>query len=91
MTTRYVYNPEIKEIFLYKGTPVIINDPSYGHVFITDLKDSLIDCPEQYDDDVQEALNKRIGRIIKPRWDKEIQIWQTVRRGLTRNERNLHR
>lgn len=90
MDHRYVYKPEIKEIYLWKDTPVVIEDPSYGHVSIWTLDGKFIDAPGQYEDEVSEAWNKKIGKIIKPRWDKEVQVWQTVQRGLIKNGKDIY-
>ena len=86
MDYRYVYKPEIKDIYLWKDTPVVIEDPSYGHVSIWTLDGKFIDAPAQYEDEVMEAWNKKIGKIIKPRYDKQYQIWETYKRGLTHEQ-----
>ena len=91
MNTRYVYNPEIEYIYLYKGQPVIMDDPAYGYVTIWTLNRKFIDAVSQYTDEIEKAYNRKLGKIIRPRWDKQVQTWETVRRGLTKHERNLYR
>lgn len=82
MNVRYVYKPEVKDIYLYKGVPVVIEDPAYGHVTIWTLDGKFIDAPGQYEDEVNKAWDIKIGKVIKPRWNKEYQTWETSQRGL---------
>lgn len=89
MNYRYVYKPEVHDIYLYKGKPVIVYDASWGHYSFSDLQCKEFDVLKEYSDEADELFEKKIGKIIKPRWNKEYQTWETLQRGL-RYEQTIH-
>lgn len=85
MIWRYVYNPLIEEIYLYKDRPVTIQT-NYGHTSIWDLKGNFLEVFNQYGKEADLISENPIGKIIKPRYDQQYQTWETYKRGLTPEE-----
>jgi hypothetical protein len=82
MITRYVYNPIKEDIYLYNGRPITVQT-NYGHTSIWDLKGNFIEVFEQYSEEAESISENSIGKLIRPRWDKQYQTWETYERGLT--------
>lgn len=81
MNVRYTYNPEIRDIYLWKNKVVVTEESSYGMVAVTDLRGAYINHYSQYGREIEEIEKTKIGRVIRPRWDKEEQTWQWRSRG----------
>ena len=69
---KFEFNPIVEEIFIHKGVLATAIE-SYGHVVLFDMKGNFI-----LDEEKPWNSRKRIGRIIKPRWDKYYQKWQLL-------------
>lgn len=78
---KYEYNPMVDELYLlkHKGVKhVVIADYNYGHIICFNPDGAYIhDWVSGY---FEENKNfKKIGTLIRPRWDKYKKVW--VKRG----------
>jgi hypothetical protein len=79
---RYTYNPEKRDIYLWKNQVVVLEEPSWGMIAVTDLRGSYINHYNEYGKEIEQIEKHKIGRVIRPRWDKEVKVWKWVCRGV---------
>lgn len=83
---KYLYNPEVRDIYLWNNRGVTLEDAAYGHVAVLTISGKYIDHLDQYGHELEEIEKNKIGKVIRPRWDKYIRTWQWQKRGLRHDE-----
>jgi hypothetical protein len=84
---KYVYNPEKRDIYFWNGKGVTLEDSSWGHTCVMDIKGKFLDVLGDYSDEMIEIESSPvIGKVIRPRWDKYEQEWRWRRRGCEHEE-----
>jgi hypothetical protein len=86
MGYRYRFKPEIEDIYLYMDTPVIIWSTSYGHLTMATLNDQFFADISLYSDEADMVWKMKVGKRIRPMWQKEILRWDSNGRKMTQKE-----
>ncbi|MCK5608264.1 hypothetical protein KAR91_40660 [Candidatus Pacearchaeota archaeon] len=84
---KYKYNPIVEEIFLYKRKKqelVVTASYAYGNIVCFDLNGTYVDnWVSGYFKETKSF--KKVGTLIKPRWDKYKLSWALCERKIKRN------
>ena len=76
LATRWKCVPEVEEIYLYRNTPVVIWSTSYGHMSLATLDGKFFASISNYSNQAKGVWNRRIGKRIRPRWQKQVLRWE---------------